>query len=152
MALQNVCLITVHWMNDMPIAQAFGLQQLHDVICHIVQILIRNFLEIQSLCKIHENFHIKAEWTLLNHLACVTYSRRAWSQAATRPQRRNVWLQKISDSKRDLDRVPGLTGDLRRYCRRQVNELSVLVSRCAALQRVVCALKQILLCSCEHAQ
>ena len=33
---------------------------------------------------------------------------------------RNVCLQKISDPKRDLDRVPGLTGDLRRYCRRQV--------------------------------
>ena len=42
---------------------------------------------------------------------------------------RNVWLQKISDPKRDLDRVPGLTGDLRRYCRRQVYELSVHVSR-----------------------
>ena len=41
---------------------------------------------------------------------------------------RNVCLQKISDPKRDLDRVPGLTGDLRRYCRRQVYELSVHVS------------------------
>ena len=29
----------------------------------------------------------------------------------------------------DLDRVPGLTGDLRRYCWRQVYELSVDVSR-----------------------
>ena len=51
----------------LPLAQVFGLQllqQLHDVICHIVQILIRKFVEIQSLCKIHENFHIKAEWTL----------------------------------------------------------------------------------------
>ena len=36
--------------------------------------------------------------------------------------------KKISDPKRDLDRVPGLTGDLRRYCRRQVYELSVYVS------------------------
>ena len=42
---------------------------------------------------------------------------------------RNVCLQKISDPKRDLDRVPGLTGDLRRYSRRQVYELSVHVSR-----------------------
>ena len=42
---------------------------------------------------------------------------------------RNVWLQKISDPKRDLDRVPGLSGDLRRYCWRQVCELSVHVSR-----------------------
>ena len=50
---------------------------------------------------------------------------------------RNVCLKKISDPKRDLDRVPGLTGDLRRYCRRQVYELSV---SCLALaQRAVCS-------------
>ena len=34
----------------------------------------RKFLEIQSLCKLHENIHTKAEWTLWNHLACVTHS------------------------------------------------------------------------------
>ena len=44
---------------------------------------------------------------------------------------RNVWLQKYP-TRNDLavlDRVPGLTGDLRRYCWRQVYELSVDVSR-----------------------
>ena len=68
---------------------------------------------------------------------------------------RNVCLQKISDPKRDLDRVPGLTGDLRRYCRRQVYELSVHVSRShsglsAALR--VERNKLFLLCIGEHAQ
>ena len=74
-------------MNDMPIAQAFGLQQLlhqlHDVICHIVQILIRNFLEIQSLCKIHENFHIKA-------LSGRYEIKHIQDEHDRRPQRRNV--------------------------------------------------------------
>ena len=101
---------------------------------------------LQSLCKIHGKLPHQG----CHHLACVTHSRRAWSQAAM------FVYKKISDPKRDLDRVPGLTGDLRRYCRRQVYELSVYkcMSRTAVCLQLRCALKlkQILLCIGEHAQ
>ena len=82
--------------------------------------LIRKFLEIQSLCKIHENIHTKAEWIIL---ACVTHSRRTWSQAAMSDYKKYPTRNVI------MDRVAGLTGDLGRYCWRQVYELSVHVSR-----------------------
>ena len=97
---------------------------LHDVIC---QILIIKFLEIQSF-----SHSAKFTKTSTSRLSSSGLCRRAWSQAAM------FVYKKISDPKRDLDRVPGLTGDLRRYCRRQVYELSVYIQLCLA-QRSVCS-------------
>ena len=101
-------------------AQAFGLQlQLHDVICqNIVQILIGKFLKIQLLCKIHENIHTKAEWTLWNHLACVTRSRRTSSQAA-------MFDYKKYPTRNDLSSWSGSSTRANRW----LYELSVDVSR-----------------------
>ena len=108
-------------------AQAFGLQlQLHDVICHI---LSRSWLESFSKFNHSAKFTktstpIKPGWVdaMKSSGLCNTFKTNMIAG-------RNVWLQKISDPKRDLDRVPGLTGDLRHYSWRQVYELSVHVSR-----------------------
>ena len=71
-------------------AQEFRLQlQLHNVICqNIVQILIRKILEIQSLCKIHQKIHTKAELEAMKSSGlCNTFKTNMIAG-------RNVWLAK----------------------------------------------------------